>query len=547
MQKEQQQKRNTSSSSPSGVATAMIGGYFSPDLSEVSFGASSETDDRMPLVQPNPNLASQQDINQYSYYLVLKQLAWLAFCASTAIQPALNSMAVGDGFSTGSKCDVGEIDCYDKPAGKAPGLNYALGLFALLANMAVTYFFLPQTYNTIKKMIYPEKETTHSSKSLCNYSRSLAILFASAAAAVSYSLSRDSFKLSSEVVNGILIALSVPPTFASRFTGSHKRIGSLWRVPPLISTFSGEGSNLGWAITIQNHFLRLLYALPVEFRGNIIKNGIDAKILKEFYYGQQNHPESNETWQGLQPSCAGGLAYWGVQAVLAAVSVLSSFIICNVNLNLTGTFLDLQSAVCLAAAFTLPATLYYLYSLNELPDRMIRIHALARAINQPSVWLLYACVYMVGIGSCGNLLYSGRSQGLNGAYDWMGLSRANASILFGIIGGLISALCNLLPLLAIFEDIVKTLYKLTGSVVGYEEVVNKFVKDVKNGRFTNTTISTDNPIQTDNQDDLETGLVSSTSLTSTLQVVKDIYKTLPFFSNSSCCSTGGSYSPVAGY
>ena len=84
----------------------------------------------------------------------------------------------------------------------------------------------------------------------------------------------------------------------------------------------------------------------------------------------------------------------------------------------------------------------------------MRVHALARSINQPLIWLLYGCVYLVGIGSCGNLLYSGRTQGLNGAYDWMGLTRIMAALLFGIIGGLISALCNLLPLLGIFEDIV---------------------------------------------------------------------------------------------
>ncbi|MCD8542867.1 MAG: hypothetical protein LRY69_05630 [Gammaproteobacteria bacterium] len=148
--------------------------------------------------------------------------------------------------------------------------------------------------------------------------------------------------------------------------------------------------------------------------------------------------------------------YLLAQAVLFCISAASSLIICNINLKLTTTLFRPDSLAFLripvAGIATLPAILYYIYSLNGLPDRMLRTYGLAQRVNQYQVWGLLGLVYIVGLGSCGNLLYSG----LTADFSRLLSSFEGESLILGTVGGAISSLCNIFALLKIFEDHVKT-------------------------------------------------------------------------------------------
>jgi len=389
-----------------------------------------------------------------TYWPILSNGLFLLFCASTALQSVFNSWAAGDALSTGEKCDVGELSCYIEPKGQAPFLSILFIAFTLIANIAIPYVFLPIVADKVIKIFNKENR--------CKQSVIWPLIFALATVVAFYELSRSSFKFSKEWVNITLILLAVVPAFCSRFVGAYELINSMWRNLPYLSSFFSKEHPL-LMVRLENDIKRNLYRL----------NTSSISDITSVFYGE------NRSYM------AEG-AYLAAQIFLFLICAASSLIICNINLKLTTGLLSSDRSAFLripvAAIPTAPGIVYYIYSLNGLPDRMLRTYGLAQRVNECQVWALLVLVYIVGLGSCGNLLYSG----LTGDFSRLLPSFPGQHLILGTVGGAISSLCNIFALLKIFEDHVKM--KLSEDDRNHfqtlEQQITTLVTEAKNARQT---------------------------------------------------------------
>lgn len=517
--------------------------HTSSQSSSIDSSSDSISEERSFVSTTSGRSAQAQTTQSLSVSQVTVLAFWLSFCAATALQPMFNSVAVGDYFSTGVKTEVGKPEIYMVPEGDYPGLNLAFGLFGLIANVVITHVFFPQTLEKMKE-IYHEPQSS--------FIIGVSLFFGCAAAAITFQLSRDSFTLGGnkgnwQILNYALIILAVIPTLCSRFKGSHAMLSTSWRIGPQIKTLGSyvysTNDSLSWAITIQNDFLRSVYTLPplaLEELTGKMQNGDWEDAINYFYNGAQDREAA--AWSGLYVNYARSGLYWSLQAAFATISMGASLVVYNINFHLTAGVGQLFWARALAILLTSPATLYYIYSLSGLPDKIIRTFALACKVNDWRVWLFLTTVYGVALGSCGNLLYSGMVQGLDGDFAWTGLSKEVNTIVAAFLGGAISSLCNLFALLDVFEQDVKRRFNLTQDVKAYEDRINQFMNDfrqemsvmdsltqaVRQSRFVNSTgAEIYSPLVTDpeSQEDLENSSVEekNKSILAVSGVAKNFY------------------------
>lgn len=417
---------------------------------------------------------------------------------TSSAQPSLNAWTAFEWLFANNECDVGEPDCYMQWDGPISLLVYFFVFCTAYANYRISLEFMPSTFKAIKSMGQSAWNSLKLFLKWCGFDvkakqKNLnmasvmllvaAVLLAGSGATVTFELGKESlvlFKADLAWLNTVLLVTAVGSTLSTRFISCRAMLHIFYQ---RLLAYSYADVPLRWlgykeaADFYENRRWLLAGMFDLYFNEYRLPEAVWTRISGQINSGQilqafttLYHPSTNLNveWPGL-------LAYTNANKLTqsfynATLFVCYFFAIAAYPIiyNITAkSFAEWKPWATLSYGIVLASTLFYIYAIGRLPDQIARgitmSSLLAREGTPYSRWSMFTWSFLIGFISCGNFLYSGLAQAKEGSFDYLGLTRDQAKILFAIVGGVISGGCNLYAVLSIDErHAVPKRYKTSG-------------------------------------------------------------------------------------
>jgi hypothetical protein len=409
--------------------------------------------------QINNKKKCQQKMLQYS----TKGFFQLFYMAA-AVQPAFNSGAAARGL-LGEPCVASDPLSFLKVDA---GLIFVASVMicAWYANYRTMLEYLPVTLEKMWDMFVKRDFT---------YLRAGAFLLGVAGGIVAFQLNVEAMAgfmssgVSGKIFATFVIASGVSSMFSSRFMGSdimlsiiyerllsclyidwiYDRLGNLEK-----ATFYKTRRQLLIALSdIYTYEYLIPKVILEDFCNRITDHGNDSQYAA---FSLLFNANDSAQWPGLleaiKPSYWGKLGYYFCLVILACVCC-ASYPISYYITDAAFPWLPGWGDISYVAAS--PNTFFYVYSLLFVVDQVARSFTLSQGFSGRAAiarWLGFGIAMFVGVLSCLNLVYTASSQSDKGNVNFiLLLFMVYTRYLSMVDGGLISGLCNVLPILKIDE------------------------------------------------------------------------------------------------
>lgn len=408
---------------------------------------------------------------------------WQLIYLTSAIQPALNGWTAFEWLFAKNKCSVGDPECYMQWDGSVSVWVYMFVFCTFYANYRIALEFMPDTFKTILNLLDSMRKQLLLLSGIRDNEQPVvldialvirsviffsALLLAGSGATVTFVLGRESlvlFKAASAWLNVALLVTAVASTLSTRFISCRamlnifyqRQLSYLHVDAPLRWLGFEKTANFyrqrRWLLTGFFDLYFYEYQLPAKI-WNDISEQLKSKDYVEAFTTLYAASE-DESWPGLlaqmQSSYLKQFGYYAALFTCYFFALASYPIIYNISRK---AFAEWAPWHNLSYIVVFSSTLFYVYAMGRLPDQVAREIMMSSSVAADKKYARWAMLFwgmIMGMASCGNLLYPAMSQVDAGLLDHVGLTHEQAMIFFPIVGAVISGGCNLYATLSIDE------------------------------------------------------------------------------------------------